>query len=547
MAAPFPAPIIHDNDAGWGPGASAALQWDFPLETIMKSDRVGRVCDFSASGIRYREMRGKGQPEVQDPDGEDQFQLVDNTTIRPKGGKGFGKGKGKGKGKGLQKVDDREKGMKGGKGGKGAAKGKGAKDGKGKGKGKGKGRNNARSFKEWSIVTKPEWEVVTELSLAQLSKCQIDSRQIKKEDVCWCGHLAKYNKSFDRITCRLEKHLERFENYNFYNVTTSEDPVLQDMLANDEEVNVVITDQILACLMGSNRSIYSWDIVITKIGGKVIFDKRDGSHIDYLTVNETSNDPPADDVKDNINGPIRLGQEASCINQNFTQQVIDRATIEQCERPNPFDDDEDDSLPPAAGAYRYRKFKFVNKDDDDEPIVVGFRAEVDCQLPQRAVIEGEEQEPPQYVMARALNEFLPSPTMSWRKQLEPQRGAVLATELKNNAFRIARWTAQAMVADIDTLKLGYCTRRDPNDPWSHLLLGVQTYKVSDFASQIGISQNSIWGIFKSVVDLVKSYEDGKYVMVKDPTKSIIRVYAVPFDEFDEEEEDDEFMDEEDEM
>ena len=34
----------------------------------------------------------------------------------------------------------------------------------------------------------------------------------------------------------------------------------------------------------------------------------------------------------------------------------------------------------------------------------------------------------------------------WRKKLESQRGAVLATEIKNNNCKLARWTTQAVMA-----------------------------------------------------------------------------------------------------
>ena len=40
----------------------------------------------------------------------------------------------------------------------------------------------------------------------------------------------------------------------------------------------------------------------------------------------------------------------------------------------------------------------------------------------------------------------PPAGVDWRQKLENQRGAVLATELKNNANKIAKWTAAALVA-----------------------------------------------------------------------------------------------------
>lgn len=43
------------------------------------------------------------------------------------------------------------------------------------------------------------------------------------------------------------------------------------------------TDAILATLMCSTRSNYSWDIVIEKIGDKLFFDKRDNTEFGELT------------------------------------------------------------------------------------------------------------------------------------------------------------------------------------------------------------------------------------------------------------------------
>jgi len=44
--------------------------------------------------------------------------------------------------------------------------------------------------------------------------------------------------------------------------------------------------------------------------------------------------------------------------------------------------------------------------------------------------------------------------VDWRAKLDTQRGAVLATELKNNSCKIAKWTASAMLAGSDIVKFG---------------------------------------------------------------------------------------------
>lgn len=55
-----------------------------------------------------------------------------------------------------------------------------------------------------------------------------------------------------------------------------------------------------------------------------------------------------------------------------------------------------------------------------------------------------------------------------------------------------------------------------------------------------------WGIVKQVVELCMKQPEGRYVLVKDPNKAIIRLYAVPADAFEEggEEEDEEEGEEE---
>ena len=63
--------------------------------------------------------------------------------------------------------------------------------------------------------------------------------------------------------------------------------------------------------------------------------------------------------------------------------------------------------------------------------------------------------------------------MDWRQKIENQRGAVLATELKNNANKLARWTSAALVASIDSIKLGYVARAHPRDRHHHVILSTQ--------------------------------------------------------------------------
>ena len=55
-----------------------------------------------------------------------------------------------------------------------------------------------------------------------------------------------------------------------------------------------ITEGLLTTLMCAPRSVYSWDVVLTRAGGKLFFDRRDGSAVELLTAAETAPEVRAD-------------------------------------------------------------------------------------------------------------------------------------------------------------------------------------------------------------------------------------------------------------
>lgn len=69
-----------------------------------------------------------------------------------------------------------------------------------------------------------------------------------------------------------------------------------------------------------------------------------------------------------------------------------------------------------------------------------------------------------------------------------------------------------------------------------MILGVIGWKPRDFANQMNLSLSNGWGIVRTISDMVLKSGDGdaKYVLVKDPNKSILRLYDVPAGSLDEE-------------
>ena len=140
---------------------------------------------------------------------------------------------------------------------------------------------------------------------------------------------------------------------------------------------------------------------------------------------------------------------------------------------------------------------------------------------------------------KALNEWDSrfAGNVDWRQKLDTQRGAVLANELKHNACKLAKWTVQAMLVGSDIIKFGYITRYNVKDSSRHIILGTQQFKPSEFGAQINLSMDNAWGIVRCIIDLVRKQKDGKYLIVKDPNKPVIRLYDVPDNTFESEESD----------
>mmetsp|Transcript_12129 Transcript_12129/g.12200 ORF Transcript_12129/g.12200 Transcript_12129/m.12200 type:complete len:585 (+) Transcript_12129:62-1816(+) len=552
---------IQYNVDGWGPklGEKFGMFDSVPYAHFDKKEKCGRPADFTQGTQPYHQRsyqryRQKGDDAsglnadfvYRHDNVEDQsFQLVDTSktqsrnkfgakrTWTPQAGRDAGRG---GRGAPGRSVGGRTSTRPGGRpeptpvpvttgrGGRAGGRMKqGARGGRG-GRGRTNNRRMDRKFdRQPSLTVQGDWEVIEEFDLVQFLKLQANKPEV--EDLLWCGHVDQYDDSYDKITSKAPKPLRRIENKAYYCVSSTDDPILEKF-AVERAGNLYATDAILAHLMACPRSVYSWDIVIQKTDGMLFFDKRDDSHFDLLTVSETAHEPPtaADDL-DEINHPEKLSLEATMINQNFSQQVVKEGTeSRKTYEPNPFfEKGVEKDVEPASIAYRYRKFKL-----GDVTIIAR------CELHGWAIKRGEEQ----FMTVHALNEWDSrySGGVEWRQKIDQQRGAVLATELKNNSSKFAKWTAQSILAGADLMKLGYVSRVSKTNAYEHTILGAQFLKPTELATQIALSVTNMWGIIKMLADLLMNQEDGKYVLLKDPNKGTVRLYSVPVSTFESDEE-----------
>ncbi|GAB9465639.1 putative Eukaryotic translation initiation factor 3 [Globisporangium polare] len=542
MAA-YNTPHVDVNGNGWGPTALPEQFLNVPYAPFNKGDKLGKAADFVSNyaprNARYTRDPSGVNAEFQykhDAVEDATFQLVDTAKgTKPKGNNDR-----------LRPTWNQQRF--GGRGGSFAARrfgpgAAGAPDANAPGgssaqlrmKGQqkqnkrwdrlsnarrmftGRRRDEQKVDRLATVKVEASWTILEQFELQQLTKLQANIPNV--EDIKWCGSLNEYDNAFDRITSKSNLRVQRYDDRDFYYVTTTDDPVIEE-LATKGEANVFATDAILAHLMASSRSVFPWDIVVQRVNNMVFFDKRDQSAFDLVSVNENASEPPASDDPDSINHPDRLSLEATMINQNLSQQMM-KATANKKDfaEPNPFASD--DSTP-ATYAYRYRKFELGN----------GLNLVTRCEV--HGISHKKEAD--QYVAAFALNEYDPklAGSIEWRKKIDSQRGAILANELKNNSCKLARWTAQALLGGIDEMKLGYVSRVNTKDPYSHVVLGTQSYNPHTFANQIALNQNNMWGVVKMLAELMLEQPEGKYVLMKDPNKPVVRLYSVPQDTFDEE-------------
>jgi translation initiation factor 3 subunit D len=82
----------------------------------------------------------------------------------------------------------------------------------------------------------------------------------------------------------------------------------------------------------------------------------------------------------------------------------------------------------------------------------------------------------------------------------------------------------------------FVSRANPKSNDKHVILGVVGWKPRDFANQMNLSLSNGWGIVRTIADMCLKREEGKFVLVKDPNKSILRLYEVPAGSFDDDDE-----------
>lgn len=529
----FSLPPLAANPAGWGPPSTIqsdllpSFLKDLPLQPFSKGDRISKAADWTSttrSVVGRREYQGTvtGFTFTIEEEDDSEFRLVDS---RPSSRSKLGRFRGRGglrptsnfRPMGSSYVNQRPGSSQRGRGQQ-AARGQQRTRGQQRNfqpYGQRRYNNDNRRF-DVSISVNPEWgDPIDIWEFSKVNKLKETTNfPHDSPELFTCGRIGYFNPDFSKnITPKQEKTLARnfATERTFLKVTTSEDPNMKKF-ASEQVGNVFMTDSILATLLAMSRSVYSWDLVVTKQNGQLWFDKRT-SKFDAITVNENATDVPDNNDPEPLNTPNKLSAEAIAVQHNFSQQVLIKDKFYSFPFTTPFST-ENNSATLAPVGYVYRQMEV------SEELTLVVRAEIDAAKQSKS-------DDVEFVSVKTLNEYDAKVTGDWRKKLEIQRGGVLASELKNNMFKIQKWAIQAVIAGCSSIEIGFVSRQQPKDNAIHSILTLQSYTPQDFINQMNINLDQMWSSLRMILERIWAEEDGKYLIFKDPATPNVKLYKVP--------------------
>lgn len=214
---------------------------------------------------------------------------------------------------------------------------------------------------------------------------------------------------------------------------------------------------------------------------------------DLVFLNET-----ASDEKDEMELRRQTAWDAALVNQNISSGLSSKRN-------------------PASQKYPKHQYAKLNFGESASLYV---RSEIDSQCDNNNII-----------IKSILDNDPRGINPEWQQKIDNQRGAVLVKELTNNNALISRWVIQAIIANVDILKLAYVIRT-PNVPRkdnSFSVIAVEDYVPTELANQIGINIYNGFGIIKAISEKISSLPVySQYILMKDPNRPQMRIYGASF-------------------
>jgi translation initiation factor 3 subunit D len=246
MASSFPVPFVHENPSGWGPPAKEVDTETMRLSHIYapfgRNDRLGRAADFTSQPSnqfkqRYDRRRydeyGRNAEFQYKVEGDD-FELVDTAKASVKRFVTPSAKKRTAAQNRLKQLNARSGGRESSYDPRNSQQFQRTRRGTGRGMPGGRGGPGRgmtwrdRLDRQASVSIKSDWKLIADLDLIKITKQPMNtSKPQKEEDLLFCGFVDTYNDNYEKCTTKVPTPLKRFENKEFYPVTTTDDPVIE--------------------------------------------------------------------------------------------------------------------------------------------------------------------------------------------------------------------------------------------------------------------------------------------------------------------------------
>ncbi|KAL0209411.1 hypothetical protein RCL1_007779 [Eukaryota sp. TZLM3-RCL] len=455
-------------------------QIDLPYKPFLRTDRLGKVVDFSSS------FQKSARETVQQVETEAAFQAVD--TKQP--AKKALKYKGQPAPRRVQqpqqrRVDQRRK------------------------TNTRTERASLKILKTFAVEPDVYWKILSEYSLITLSKFSKGADAVSKEsNYCDVGRIRYYDKAADSVSTRSRRPLPRHP-INPPNVSASNDPIFQRM-ASENVADVFIGSDVLTMLMTSNRSVIPFDIVTIKKDGKYWFDKRSEFPLfDLQVVDEHSETAPFQET--GPDSPLELFSEVKNVSDVVRDTLLagEEVTIGSSQ------DLDAMNLPHGASyGYRYKIFE----------LTTGTRIAVRFPLMGRLGTASDHEE----TYVRTLYEWHSLAGInSWRNRLDKKKGAVLSEQLHDNNNQLSRWALEGLLGDVPRAQIAFVSRSLDTKSSAPELLATLSTSTAILAQQLNISLAVCWSTVLVVLEEIGKLSQGVHVILRPASKNCIRIFDVP--------------------
>lgn len=314
---------------------------------------------------------------------------------------------------------------------------------------------------ERSIAVQPGWEKIDTISFSQLTKQSISAP--RPELFNSCGKMRDIN--IIKTPAPLPKRLDSaFTSSAFISSTFT-----SSAIKTCDRANVFAADNIISLLMVADRTVYPWDLKVSKRAGKIFLSARNNSNFHKIRINENSNNPPT--LSDN-----KLS-ESTRVDYIFSQQKKDE--------------------------YIYNIWNL----GDDIKLLIRSNCGVKC---------GNN-----IVTLHALTEYNPK-SSKWSKLLNDRKNAVIINEFKNNSALISRWCIEAYMIDAYKIYLGFVSKTAKD----YIINTIEKYKTSNLFTRLNLKLNNLWGAIKFIIKKISLLKDGEYIILRKSNDSNMEIYKI---------------------